>query len=90
MFNISASVSINCLLTDNFEYQINLITIVLVSMFSVFKQMNFLYHQFTCSHFVLQAKRDPYRFRFPIELRFVDPNVDHLMYDYVFLVFNVL
>lgn len=28
----------------------------------------------------LQAKRDPYRFRFPIELRFVDPNVDHLMY----------
>lgn len=28
----------------------------------------------------LQAKRDPYRFRFPIEMRFVDPNVDHLMY----------
>lgn len=33
--------------------------------------------------FVLQAKRDPYRFRFPIELRFVDPNIDHLMYDYL-------
>lgn len=28
----------------------------------------------------LQAKRDPYRFRFPIEMRFVDPNIDHLMY----------
>lgn len=27
-----------------------------------------------------QAKRDPYRFRFPIEMRFVDPNIDHLMY----------
>ncbi|KAK4395628.1 protein PLASTID TRANSCRIPTIONALLY ACTIVE 10 [Sesamum angolense] len=25
------------------------------------------------------AKRDPYRFRFPIELRFVNPNIDHLM-----------
>lgn len=28
----------------------------------------------------LQAKRDPYRFRFPLEMRFVDPNIDHLMY----------
>lgn len=27
-----------------------------------------------------QAKRDPYRFRFPIEMRFVEPNIDHLMY----------
>ncbi|CAA6659659.1 unnamed protein product [Spirodela intermedia] len=26
------------------------------------------------------AKRDPYRFRFPLEMRFVDPNIDHLMY----------
>ncbi|KAH8971002.1 hypothetical protein BDL97_02G119900 [Sphagnum fallax] len=26
------------------------------------------------------AKRDPYRFRFPIELRFVDPNIDDMMY----------
>ncbi|KAE9453673.1 hypothetical protein C3L33_14438, partial [Rhododendron williamsianum] len=26
------------------------------------------------------AKRDPYRFRFPIEMRFVDPNVDHLIF----------
>ncbi|KAF3329462.1 hypothetical protein FCM35_KLT04793 [Carex littledalei] len=25
------------------------------------------------------AKRDPYRFRFPIEMRFVQPNIDHLM-----------
>ncbi|CAJ1975023.1 unnamed protein product [Sphenostylis stenocarpa] len=38
----------------------------------------------------IMAKRDPYRFRFPIELRFVDPNVDHLMYAYMFLAFNVL
>lgn len=30
--------------------------------------------------YVFQAKRDPYRFRFPIEMRFVDPNIDHLMY----------
>lgn len=29
---------------------------------------------------LLQAKRDPYRFRFPIEMRFVYPNIDHLMY----------
>jgi hypothetical protein len=28
----------------------------------------------------MQAKRDPYRFRFPIELRFVDPNIDDMMY----------
>ncbi|XP_047157256.1 protein PLASTID TRANSCRIPTIONALLY ACTIVE 10 [Vigna umbellata] len=28
----------------------------------------------------IMAKRDPYRFRFPIELRFVDPNVDHLIF----------
>ncbi|ESW09933.1 hypothetical protein PHAVU_009G168200 [Phaseolus vulgaris] len=28
----------------------------------------------------ITAKRDPYRFRFPIELRFVDPNVDHLIF----------
>lgn len=28
----------------------------------------------------LQAKRDPYRFRFPIEMRFVHPNIDLLMY----------
>ncbi|CAA3031802.1 PLASTID TRANSCRIPTIONALLY ACTIVE 10 [Olea europaea subsp. europaea] len=27
------------------------------------------------------AKRDPYRFRFPIELRFVDPNIDHLIFN---------
>ncbi|KAJ8771279.1 hypothetical protein K2173_026456 [Erythroxylum novogranatense] len=26
------------------------------------------------------AKRDPYRFRFPIEIRFVDPNIDHLIF----------
>ncbi|KAG0498881.1 hypothetical protein HPP92_003572 [Vanilla planifolia] len=26
------------------------------------------------------AKRDPYRFRFPIELRFLDPNIDHLIF----------
>lgn len=26
------------------------------------------------------AKRDPYRFRFPIELRFVNPNIDHLIF----------
>lgn len=26
-----------------------------------------------------QAKRDPYRFRFPLELRFVHPNIDHMM-----------
>ncbi|KAL6973082.1 Protein PLASTID TRANSCRIPTIONALLY ACTIVE 10 [Sarracenia purpurea var. burkii] len=26
------------------------------------------------------AKRDPYRFRFPIEMRFVDPNIDHLIF----------
>lgn len=29
---------------------------------------------------IFQAKRDPYRYRFPIEMRFVDPNIDHLMY----------
>ena len=28
---------------------------------------------------LVQAKRDPYRFRFPIEMRFVNPNIDHLM-----------
>ncbi|KAL8128525.1 hypothetical protein V2J09_017680 [Rumex salicifolius] len=27
------------------------------------------------------AKRDPYRYRFPIELRFVDPNIDHLIFN---------
>ncbi|KAL6182577.1 hypothetical protein ACLB2K_043996 [Fragaria x ananassa] len=27
------------------------------------------------------AKRDPYRFRFPIELRFVYPNIDHLIFN---------
>ncbi|PIN05782.1 hypothetical protein CDL12_21673 [Handroanthus impetiginosus] len=27
------------------------------------------------------AKRDPYRFRFPIELRFVQPNIDHLIFN---------
>lgn len=30
--------------------------------------------------FLFQAKRDPYRFRFPLELRFVHPNIDHMMY----------
>ncbi|CAK9172561.1 unnamed protein product [Ilex paraguariensis] len=30
---------------------------------------------------MLQAKRDPYRFRFPIEMRFVDPNIDHLVFN---------
>lgn len=33
----------------------------------------------TCHH-LFQAKRDPYRFRFPIEMRFIRPNIDHLMY----------
>ncbi|OWM65476.1 hypothetical protein CDL15_Pgr009066 [Punica granatum] len=28
-----------------------------------------------------QAKRDPYRFRFPIEMRFVHPNIDHLIFN---------
>lgn len=27
------------------------------------------------------AKRDPHRFRFPIEMRFVDPNIDHLIFN---------
>ncbi|CAN6464190.1 unnamed protein product [Victoria cruziana] len=27
------------------------------------------------------AKRDPYRYRFPIELRFVNPNIDHLIFN---------
>ncbi|KAK9108415.1 hypothetical protein Syun_024426 [Stephania yunnanensis] len=27
------------------------------------------------------AKRDPYRFRFPIEMRFVNPNIDHLIFN---------
>ncbi|KAK1313072.1 hypothetical protein QJS10_CPA06g01353 [Acorus calamus] len=27
------------------------------------------------------AKRDPFRFRFPIEMRFVDPNIDHLIFN---------
>ncbi|XP_078433646.1 nucleic acid-binding, OB-fold-like protein [Wolffia australiana] len=27
------------------------------------------------------AKRDPYRFRFPLEMRFVDPNIDHLIFN---------
>eukprot|EP00250_Pteridium_aquilinum_P018344 c24042_g1_i1 orf=105-2234(+) len=27
------------------------------------------------------AKRDPYRFRFPVELRFVYPNIDHLIFN---------
>eukprot|EP00249_Psilotum_nudum_P018821 c26975_g1_i1 orf=569-2698(-) len=26
------------------------------------------------------AKRDPYRFRFPVEMRFVDPNIDELIF----------
>ncbi|KAK6924714.1 hypothetical protein RJ641_009040 [Dillenia turbinata] len=29
----------------------------------------------------IDAKRDPYRFRFPIEMRFVDPNIDHLIFN---------
>ncbi|CAI9113067.1 OLC1v1013595C1 [Oldenlandia corymbosa var. corymbosa] len=29
----------------------------------------------------VQAKRDPYRFRFPIEMRFVEPNIDHLIFN---------
>ncbi|CAM6104448.1 unnamed protein product [Calypogeia fissa] len=31
-------------------------------------------------HVEVMAKRDPYRFRFPVELRFVDPNIDHLIF----------
>ncbi|XP_039120899.1 protein PLASTID TRANSCRIPTIONALLY ACTIVE 10 isoform X2 [Dioscorea cayenensis subsp. rotundata] len=27
------------------------------------------------------AKRDPYRFRFPLEMRLVDPNIDHLLFN---------
>ncbi|GLT29890.1 hypothetical protein SLA2020_047250 [Shorea laevis] len=27
------------------------------------------------------AKRDPYRYRFPIEMRFVNPNIDHLIFN---------
>ncbi|KAK8344190.1 hypothetical protein V6Z12_A07G062500 [Gossypium hirsutum] len=27
------------------------------------------------------AKRDPYQFRFPIEMRFVHPNIDHLIFN---------
>ncbi|KAK3439794.1 hypothetical protein EUGRSUZ_B00143 [Eucalyptus grandis] len=27
------------------------------------------------------AKRDPYRFRFPLEMRFVHPNIDHLIFN---------
>ncbi|KAJ4757998.1 hypothetical protein LUZ62_068373 [Rhynchospora pubera] len=27
------------------------------------------------------TKRDPYRFRFPIEMRFVQPNIDHLIFN---------
>ncbi|KAG6683884.1 hypothetical protein I3842_12G035000 [Carya illinoinensis] len=27
------------------------------------------------------AKRDPYRFRFPIEMRFIRPNIDHLIFN---------
>ncbi|XP_047309617.1 protein PLASTID TRANSCRIPTIONALLY ACTIVE 10 [Impatiens glandulifera] len=27
------------------------------------------------------AKRDPYRYRFPIEMRFIDPNIDHLLFN---------
>ncbi|TXG51316.1 hypothetical protein EZV62_023840 [Acer yangbiense] len=27
------------------------------------------------------AKRDPYRFRFPIEMRFIEPNIDHLIFN---------
>ncbi|RLN22156.1 protein PLASTID TRANSCRIPTIONALLY ACTIVE 10 [Panicum miliaceum] len=27
------------------------------------------------------AKRDPYRFRFPLEMRFVYPNIDHLIFN---------
>ncbi|KAF6173681.1 hypothetical protein GIB67_000583 [Kingdonia uniflora] len=27
------------------------------------------------------AKRNPYRFRFPIEMRFVSPNIDHLIFN---------
>lgn len=27
------------------------------------------------------AKRDPYRFRFPIEMRFVDPNIDDMIFN---------
>ncbi|XP_050221633.1 protein PLASTID TRANSCRIPTIONALLY ACTIVE 10 [Mercurialis annua] len=27
------------------------------------------------------AKRDPYRFRFPIEMRFIWPNIDHLIFN---------
>ncbi|XP_057861898.1 protein PLASTID TRANSCRIPTIONALLY ACTIVE 10 isoform X2 [Cryptomeria japonica] len=27
------------------------------------------------------AKRDPFRYRFPIELRFVNPNIDHLIFN---------
>ncbi|XP_029126647.1 protein PLASTID TRANSCRIPTIONALLY ACTIVE 10 [Cajanus cajan] len=29
----------------------------------------------------ITAKRDPYRFRFPIELRFLEPNIDHLIFN---------
>ncbi|KAK4782246.1 hypothetical protein SAY86_016348 [Trapa natans] len=29
----------------------------------------------------ITAKRDPYRFRFPVEMRFVQPNIDHLIFN---------
>ncbi|CAH8267888.1 unnamed protein product [Arabidopsis lyrata] len=29
----------------------------------------------------ITAKRDPYRFRFPLELRFVHPNIDHMIFN---------
>lgn len=41
-------------------------------------------------NFFWQAKRDPYRFRFPIEMRFVDPNIDHLMYVNLYVVYFCL
>ncbi|PKU86448.1 hypothetical protein MA16_Dca017009 [Dendrobium catenatum] len=41
-------------------------------------QVYFLLLSHVCT---LLAKRDPYRFRFPIELRFLYPNIDHLIFN---------
>ncbi|PRQ60365.1 hypothetical protein RchiOBHm_Chr1g0380381 [Rosa chinensis] len=36
---------------------------------------------YSLSYGMMHIKRDPYRFRFPIELRFVYPNIDHLIFN---------
>ncbi|OEL25356.1 Protein PLASTID TRANSCRIPTIONALLY ACTIVE 10 [Dichanthelium oligosanthes] len=43
--------------------------------------VNDLHFSSNISKIPVAAKRDPYRFRFPLEMRFIYPNIDHLIFN---------